>query len=250
MKLLTADEVKTEKTRSDEERALRIQKLEKEESDLTARVNEKRTNIGKEIALLDSQLIERQSLIAKRKLELDAEISALSREVKQLEDRRSEALKPIDEIRQEAEKLLESANRAQADVEADKAELQEGWDHLAVLMEDVTDRETSNVEKSDELDQRERRVAESEARTKESAEKVSQEWLKFHKEVHGANESLARREKGVADRAKANNEFAASLSNKETELMAREIRLKDQYETLARSKKEIETGDREVEKIK
>lgn len=250
MKLLTPNEVNTQKTRSDEERESRIKKLSEEESDLITRVNDARVRSEVEIEKINIEFGGYCRVTKLKGIDLDAKIANKTKEVESLELRRVEALSPIEQIRKEAEDRLNVVEIKEANLVEREKELEKAHDNLSVLVEDIADRDIISAERTRELDQRENRVVASENHTKMSAEKVANEWLKFHREVHTANQGLAIREKKVADATKSNNAYAIELSKKETDLMAREIALKDKYETLARSQKEILEGKRDVEKIK
>src|SRR3990167_8322161 len=97
MKLLNIQEIKKNKERMDEEHQKRIDKLNKEETLIVKRFNICKFNIESKKKLLDSQLKEYHKLILENK-------TKLSREIKTLENRRKDLLKPINEIKEISEK--------------------------------------------------------------------------------------------------------------------------------------------------
>lgn len=244
MKLLSPDEVKNDKTRSESERVAHIKKLKEEELLLIRSVNDKRVQVQNEKAILDEGLGAHLRWVASEKVKLDDLISTKKREVESLESRRLEALKPINEIRKKADDRIKIAENRESAVLRDEQTLAKSWEDLSERVENVTDRETLADEKTEELATRERKIIEAESRTKESADNLAEKWLGFHKEVHDANQSLERREKKCADREKSTTAFAQSLSNKETALNAKDAQLKDGFATLDRSREEILTGKR------
>src|SRR3990167_211120 len=109
MQLLDPTQVKQEKDRSEDERRVRMEKLRVEESSLINSLNiaredveKRKREVSEERGQIDSSLEIYRRSAEKKKRELSSEIASL-------EAQRAEDLKPINEIRQEAEKRLTAA---------------------------------------------------------------------------------------------------------------------------------------------
>jgi len=245
MKLLTPNEVKTQKTRSETERVSRIGKLQKEESESVRRLNDALT---KEKIQMDR--LKSDTTVAELKEKLDVEKVALLGEVTDLENRKTKALEPIIDREKESEALMSQLKSSLAKVKSRGESLTVREDELSERIEVVVDRESELPVLEQDLEKRKKGIEVSEVEIGRQTKILGEKWLEYHTQIYESNDLMSQREKKVADATKSNNAYAIELSKKETDLMAREIALKDKYETLARSQKEILEGKRDVEKIK
>ena len=212
MKLLAAEEVKKESNRSDEERKERVRKLIEEEATVTKRLND----------ILEKEKVEKKRIADERAVDdgqLAVKKSVLAQEVESLEARKAEALKPIDEKRKEAEKLLADANTAWSDIGKIRAALDERDLSLRERAEAIVDRDEESVERAKNLDGREIGVASAENEVKKSTENLSKSWIEYHKQVHDKTAELDSRELRLVASEKANDTFRATLDKREAELM-------------------------------
>lgn len=234
MKLLSAEEVKSEKEKGEEERTQRIQRLNAEENASGKRLNEARELEKKELARIADELN-----LARNEAEAEVRKSVLVQEIRALNAEKAQALKPIHEQQKQADKNLEESKRNLELSQKDR----DASEKLREIYEDkidaLADRETAAVEKDRELQKREVGIGAAEAEIKRSTTELGQKWVDFHKAVHAHNASMEERERRVEAERKANDDHRAELE-KTAERQAQErIALKDGYETLARAQEEI-----------
>lgn len=234
MKLLSAEAVKSEKDKGEEERVKRIGKLNAEEVAIAKRLNEAREFEKTEKARIADELN-----LARNEAEAEVRKSVLVQEIRALNAEKAEALKPIHEQQKQTDKNLKESKRnielSQKDREATETLRETYEDKIDAL----TDREVSSVEKDRKLDKREAGVEAAEAEIKRSTNELGQKWVDFHKSVHDQNASMVERERKVEAERIANDEHRAELDKAEVRMVERERGVRDGYETLARAQEEI-----------
>ena len=228
MKLLNIQEIKKNKERMDEEHQKRIDKLNKEETLITKRFNICKFNIESEKKLLDSQLKEYHKLILDNK-------TKLSREIKTLENRRKDLLKPINEIKEISEKREKDVEKKEKDIKIIENILKNDKEELIERIENIIDREKDVETKEKELDLREESVKKLEEETKKSSIEIAKNWLKYHKSVIIFNKEIEQKEKDVENQKNTNQSYSQELDKKAKEQENINKLIKDKYETLNRT---------------
>lgn len=241
MKLLDAKPIKESKRQSEVERRELIRKLQEEEKASVRRLNEALVNEAKE-----KKRIAEDSSLSRIEGETSVKKSVLLQEIKTLEEQKRESLKPIHEIQQQAEQLLESAKESFVDSERRALIVKEIEQDLSERVESFADREAESVEKSQSLNKREEMTKSAEEELKRSISELSKKWADFHTGVYITNTELAKREREIEARRKANESYEKSLNMKASELNKKEIALKDGFGELEKSHKEIQ----ELRKLK
>ncbi len=239
MKLLTPEETKQEHDKKESERIARINKLNTEETEIIKRINKSHVNEKIEIANSEKRVSDARTKSDLEIIEISSKVESLKKEVTKLESARIEAMKPIEQVRAEANTLLEIANLKQNDLNSREKDLNALKDNLLDKREDLDIRESEIVSKENDLDKREKRVVESEEKTKESANALTKKWSEFHKEVSTANTDLDRKKKEIDDGQKANESFHKSLLETEKKNEQDRIAIKQGYLNLRRATNEI-----------
>ncbi len=235
MKLLTAQEVKNAKNKSDKERFERIESLKKAERDSVKRVNAALDEEKK----IKEKLKEENMSVARREAKANVSKSIIIREIKALEKQRDDLLKPTIEREEQAALLLKEVKETIKNLEKKKQEYEKNEELLVSRFENLADREAEAEERHLALNLREAGIQSADEEMKRSLDKLSDSWVEFHKTVRASNEMLLRREKEIEDSKKANEQFLASLNAKEKILNDRHRQLADGYAQLAKSQKEI-----------
>lgn len=153
MKLLSADIVKTEKQKGDEELMERSKKLKEAAIAHAKELNEVRAKCDEEKAHLEQNLQEFKDAVALKK-------ASLAQEVATLEARKRDALQPINAQRKDAEKALKAAQQAQAELEEDRSDIDRIRDVLSQERDSVSEREKALVAQDIALKEREAKLAE------------------------------------------------------------------------------------------
>lgn len=237
MQLLTAEQAKTKNNQTEMERAERVRKMNEEESAIS-----KRLNTAREFEAQEKERIEKSVSETRTKAQL--EIKSLEGEIASKRQERADLMKPIHDIRNEAEQRLASAKKAETEVELARETLKKSTAELAERVEAIIDREKAAEERDTDLDNRERKVAIKESAVEKSEKSLNEKWVKYHEAVNGSNLDLERREKEVRDGQKANEVVRQSLAAEGIQLSNDRRALRDGYATLERSKTEITTGKR------
>ena len=235
MKLLSAKSVKSEKDAGIEELSARVKKLQAEEKRLL-----------KVVADLDDK--EKERVTRKEEIELmfagdEAEIetrkTVLFQQVKHLESKRDEALKPINEIKKEADKYFEEAKQTVADANKRAFAVKEDTERLVERLEDVADKEAEAHNNLLDLTRRKAGIEAAEAELKRETQAVADKWIKYHEAVLEKTTELETRERAILDNQKANENYKIQLDLVAEEQRILKIGIKDGYESLERAKEEI-----------
>ena len=213
MQLLTPEDVKKEKADELGKKRALIASLAEEEVRVNRNLNQakehdiaERARIETEFALFENQTMQRRA--------------ELSRKVAALESRRADALKPIENIQQQADALLEQNKKDEASIREQEIALKEKNEAFVERIEALADREQ-------ELDEREEDVIAKEARAKDEAEqlrlsqrKLTEDWARYHTSVHLFNAEMTEKEAKIASEwagieagRKINAEEAQRLTN-------------------------------------
>lgn len=232
MKLLTPEQVKSEKTKDDKERTERVRKLKEEEIALVSRINQLRTEEQTERERIGAETQKMRNEFAGEKCGLEVEILSLK-------EHRRDLMKPIDEIRKEADIRLKNATDKEADLARRENALATDRQILEERHEALEEREDALAEKSEALDRREVNLKAAEQENKRSAESLSAKWLEYHSAVSKSNAEIERREKEVQDARKVNDAVRESNEAESKRLVQERRALQDGYTALEQAKKHL-----------
>lgn len=188
MHLLTPEKAKEGATQREVEMRARIRDLSLEESRLTTKVNQLRAD---QEAVRIEEAERTASFLAEKKAEMDA----LEREVASLEARKAEALKPTVE-RENAVAARESAMEIrEGQASAHAAELKEKDESLTAQLTALSDKKQEQDERETELENMHDLLEEEKAQSKASAQKLAEEWSRYHITVAAKQKEMDERER-------------------------------------------------------
>ncbi len=232
LNLLDPNEIKEEK----KEGAISSQRLIAELAVEEAKIN-KDLNILREFAKLETERIKKETdeFVDSQQLR----VTELKKEVEGLEARRTEALKPIHQVRGEATKLLEEAKQALERAEQRERDAEALHEKNLDVAEDLHDQKVDLDEREAKIEGKENSAKAEESRLKDSANALANKWVEFHTAGGEANAKLIERENKLKMR-----EEAADIRHREQEerdvALKKEVRaIADKYETLERATKEV-----------
>lgn len=232
MQLLSIKEIKEQKNTSNIEKMERIEKLKKEEKDIINSVNKKRDESKVEIEDIDKKVSDKKS-------EYEIIITKLDKEVSSLESRKLEALKPITEIKKEADNILENAKKTEIEININNKKVIKQISILVERTADLVDLETDLKEKKEDSNKRENKILIVEEENKKSSDRLSKSWLDFHKRVNNINLDIKDREQKIKNKEKTNNTLKVEMDIREKELDIKDRMIVDKYKSLQRARDEI-----------
>lgn len=237
MPLLTPEKAKTDSSSQEEEQRARVRDMSQEEERLVASIN----ILRKEESDTKSEV--RES-VAKYRNDAQTEVHALTIEVTNLENRRAEAMKPIQQVQQEVdERNASSHTREEALIirEAATTALEKDLNSReAAFLEEAADTKQLQGERDEGLDKREDRIRQEEERSRESLDGLKKRWESFHAAVAEKELELTTRENVVSAGEQANLIRASELRSQALAQTERERGIIDGYATLASAQREAE----------
>lgn len=201
MQLLSQKKIDTDKKVCDEESRARTNKLADEESRLVRLVNLTKERVKKEMDEIEANFAEYKKDVQKR-------ISILRDELVGLENRKKEALKPIDDINKRANKLLKEAQEANTVVECKRIDLELDKERNIEFAEELKDRSDELDSRSKKLDKRDEDIKTEESRVRVSRENLTSDWVKYHEAVNQLNTKILSQD----DREAKLNSFEKTLN--------------------------------------
>lgn len=222
MFLLSPNDVKEDRVKSDEESKRRSNALATEESRLANLISLARTETATEIEIIgnDFQVF---------KKETEDKRLRLQNEIDELENRRKQAMLPVTEIQKEAETILSDARLKLQDTELKEKESEKQREKNAEVAFGL-------LNKADELNYREGKIVSRETvidqemnRLAGSAKELAARWLEFHEATGLLNKKIGLLEKRGQE-----------LDLTQTALEVRTEALKTQEEALKEERRAIQ----------
>ena len=236
MQILTPEAAKKGSTAAENELRARLRDLSSEEERLVLNVNSLRAEEVSEKERITSDMVVFRAGAKAERDRISAEIAEKESDVAKLEERRAEAMKPIDEVSREAdERNAESKEREEAIGRREQAAKDADELHARAL-EDIHDKEQELDEREDGLDAREDMVKSFEEQTAASAKSLGDKWAEYHATVAVTNTEMERREDEMRVGTEA-NEVARGENAKEAARLRDEDRaVRDKYAALEQAK--------------
>ena len=229
MQILTPEAAKKGSTAAEDELRARVRDLSTEEERLVSSVNGLRAEEASEKERITSDMIAFRA-------EAKAEIAEKESDVIKLEERRAEAMKPVDALEQIAQERVDAANSRHVDLDRREELLVRAENGIIADLEDVHDKVQELDEREDGLDAREDMVKSFEEQTAASAKSLGDKWAEYHATVAAKNAELLTRENAVST-AEATNETARMENIKEAARLRDENRaVRDKYVALEQAK--------------
>lgn len=235
MELLDPKEIKQEKLQNIEQAKERIKKLAIEELRLVKNINFLRTEEIEQKKKTEQTIDEAETVVRKKILDL-------KQEVKNLEERKIKALKPIDDKQKEFDQQFSEIQEAKNQVEKEKNNLNTDREALLDRIENIIDNEKENDEKVVALDDRKNNIIKAEAEIKRLTRTLGGKWVDFHKAMASLNEEIKKnlaKEKNIATREKAIEDRKNEQDKHDNEIQNARALLKSNYEALETAKKHL-----------
>lgn len=227
MKLLSPFATKERQQNELTQKILRIQEIE----DLAKQANAK---LARAQADFQSVLAQNQAKWANEEAEHTERVKSMTIEVESLENRKKQALIPIQMYKEEVDKAMAEAQEIVKKAKEKEEQADFLLEKLEEKLTDVSDREAL-VEKEEKRQEVAKQGIESQQRaTKEGVERLSKEMMLFHEKCQSEEESLAQRKKELA---LAEINFNAKIEKYKRDFEALkvwDIQLKDERATLDR----------------
>jgi DNA repair exonuclease SbcCD ATPase subunit len=231
MQLLSPTKVKQDERDGAEEKRKRSILAAKEEARIVKRLN----------ALRDAENAEEQRRTSNANQASDIRIvrDSYKSEVRFLQTMRSDALKPIEGLRKEAERLLEESKNEQLLVVSQENLLKQKEENIRERMERISDIEDEINSRLSDVKSKESKAEKASDVLKLQAQSIADKWVEFYSASEKRIAELNEREKRTALDAKANQEFLKTIEERTKEQNNRDIQLKDRYDTLQKATDEV-----------
>jgi len=232
MKLLDPTQVAEKKEKQNDDQLKRIVQLNEAENQAVARMNkaikedeEKRATIEVELGVFKA---------------IAADVRAnLQKEVSTLEKRKVDALKPIKQLKKEAEIIYKQNVDEQGNLASKRESLEQEQERLSIIAEDLADKASIVEDMKEPLQKREAKVGEAEKVLKTSTDRLSQAWKDHHAKVHEVNADLQQRDQvlkvGMETVVTMRKEIKAEAKRQVDERRS----IKDKYDTLERTQQRL-----------
>lgn len=235
MKLLDPSEIRQEKAESAEQAVERTRKLANEESKLARQVNIARSESTAEIEKINAEVVE-------HKKQKEQEKALLTQEVEKLKDERAMLLKPIGEIRKQAEEILVAAKAHKDEIDREVQIVVENRAENQEFAEELEDRREELDEREKKIQKKEDATRDEELRIAGATKTLSGEWVKYHATVNEFNKKVDQTAQKEAELTTKENAIAIRMreqNRRETELNEQDRAIKDKYHSLEVARNEI-----------
>lgn len=232
MKLLDPEKITAEKKKGEQEIAERIKKLNEEERASVDRLNKALAKESDEKKRIDNEDL----TLARYESETAAKKSVLLREIKVLEERKSQALEPIHAQEKEAQDLLSKAKKTNAIADQRREDAAGLCDAYEEKLDSLVDRESAAVETDRKQNKREAGIQAAESEITRSTKELGEKWTAFHKAVHDQNTDMERHEKEVENGKKTNEDIRAEIEKERQRIQEEDRAVRDKYKALEQAK--------------
>lgn len=232
MQLLSSEEIKATEDVKEKEGQERIRKMRDAETASAKALSNLQGSYASEKKRLENELQE-------FKVETSEKIAELVRTVGGLEQRKAEALKPIDS------KLIEISEREKqikedlVTIDRRKMELEDFANSITAIDGLVTQKQTELDKLERGLLERALTIGDKEIRIQEIAQILERAQKDFEKVSAAHIRDIERREKEIKDKETSISIVMEQVNDERTRLDRERTALKDGYATLERAKKEI-----------
>jgi len=239
MEILTPEKVQSDKEVAVQEQKSRVIRTAEEEARIIKELNDARDQEEKEVETKKSALLTEIAPLEERKQRLEDDCIAL-------EKRRTEAMRPIYELREEAEHTLKVAKEKMNSIEAIEVSARAKEDLADKKLDELDEASDILMERSAKLDTREKNIATQEEWNRTSTDELSAKWLSYHQAVKRFDDAVIEKELRIASRESACAIKETDLSLKEADLSNREIQVADRYLTLQHASEDFEKRKKQV----
>lgn len=213
MQLLTPQDVKSERDHELNEKRSLIARLAEEEARVNAMLNIAKQRFAEDMEKMEEDFEEFKNQMLSKRTSLVQEIGAL-------ESRRNDAMKPVDDLRKEAENTMKMVREDELAVRSREIAVLDRENDLADRLSSVIDRETEVSEKEAEIEQKQAKIDQETEILRASSRALSEKWAEYHTKVHLFNaeaeeksQKIASEIAGIEAGRKVNQEEALRLTN-------------------------------------
>ena len=171
--------------------------------------------------------------------DLQKEADRIKGEIRQLEERRKELLKPLDDKWAKLEEAKEEHEKNEIALNVEKDQIQRERDEIEKARITLIDKENIVADKEYESKKLLTKASEDRERAGRILEDQIQAKEKFEKEWFDKNREQDQREAALVNQANINQYRENILNNREKELNDKETFINDKYETLLRTIKRL-----------
>lgn len=239
MIILDPKTIKDEKSETLEQGKKRTNAISIEEARLARSINLAREDADKEIKKIEEEKQEKIKLVAMSEADISVTKNVLIKTIEDLERRKSEALKPINDEKEflnDKKKEIEEGNNK---LVVDKEKIKEEQKNLSKRYKQVEKSEIIIKEKNENLDIRDAKIIGTETGVKRSTAELGTKWIEFNK----SSEEFKKTKSEFEVSSQITKE---SLDNRQKEQDKREIEqnnkeraIRDKYLSLQVAREEI-----------
>lgn len=233
MEILTPEKIQSDKEVAVQEQKSRVIRTAEEEARIIRELNDAHDLEEKEVETKKSALLTEIAPLEDKKKRLEDDCITL-------EKRRADAMRPIYEIRTEAEDVLRRAKEKMNSIDAIEVSVRSKEDLADKKLDELDEASDILVERSSSLDKREQNIANQEQWNRTSTDELSAKWLSYHQAVKQFDDAVIEKELRIASRESACAIKETDLSVKEADLSNREIQVADRYQTLQYATEDFE----------
>lgn len=239
MEILTPEKIQNDKEVAVQEQKSRVIRTAEEEKRIIKELNDAHDLEEKEVETKKSALLTEIAPLEEKKTQLENDCITL-------EKRRADAMRPIYEIREEAEHVLKLTKEKMHSINTIEVSVRAKEDLADKKLDDLDDASDVLIEKSAKLDTREQNIANQEQWIRTSTDELSAKWLSYHQAVKQFDDAVIEKELRIASRESACVIKEQDLSLKEADLSNREIQVADRYQTLQYATEDFEKRKNQV----
>ncbi len=246
MQLLSPDQVTHDQKGEADTLRVYIASLRAEEKKSLKSLNEVRLNSEKEISQINKNL---EKVVAESDatiIKCNERVRRAKSETKAIEEYqntvRKDLLRPIQEIREEAEKLLKEAKDYRADLDREKEDLAKDRETNQARAEELTEKETGLNDHKIQLDNRESQIVKEEQRIADGRVLLKKD-IKANKEASEQNNlrslELDKRTEQIEISEKALNYRSKEIDKRHIENRNEDVRLRSERDAIETAKKHL-----------
>jgi uncharacterized coiled-coil DUF342 family protein len=230
MKLLDLNIIKRKSNENEQEIVLRLKKLRDAEKDLIEKVTILKGEYDHQKEINNTQIPE-------LKLQTDVKKQILLSEITELENQKRELLKPIKEIKKDADELFEDNKKQQEILNQKIKETNDAKDALANTQDQIDEIFDDIQDKRAVIDARLKGIEGAEDEIRKSSKILSNEWVQYYRDVAQKTKELDERENKLSDLEKVLLILQKENEDEKIRLSNLDKAIKDKYVAFEQSQK-------------
>lgn len=228
LKLFTPQEAKSANSAQNTRDVLRTREIKK-------MMEKSHTELAKYEADFSAMIARHKEKWAQEEQNHAIRTAEMGQEVRALEERRKDALIPIEIEKQKADTMIDEATKRLGEVEKKERDNDELKDVLMQRIEDVSERESAVKDEEEKILEMRRGVELERATNTANTKALSEAIEKFNMYVSSETTALDHKRTEITLRERSIEARREALGRKEKSLATRETQIKDKQETLTRA---------------